>query len=156
MSWLDELELELKGAGVPAAQRRRIIAEFADHLASDPGCEERLGSPAALAPLLAEVHLVPRTKRGSVLACVVAVATLLVCLWIIGTYVRSSNDWAAIACGKACKPSTVEHIRQRGPWRERILSDSLWAIPLAVAAALGGTAITLLVYRPRGSRRAAA
>jgi len=49
VSWLDQLELELNKTGIPAGRRRRIIAEFADHLASDPDCKDRLGSPSALA-----------------------------------------------------------------------------------------------------------
>ena len=54
MRWLDQLDLELRRARVPASRRRRIIAEFADHLASEPGSEDRLGSPAALARLFAD------------------------------------------------------------------------------------------------------
>ncbi|MFZ0342452.1 MAG: hypothetical protein WAL31_08975 [Gaiellaceae bacterium] len=49
MSWLDRLELELRRTGIPATRRRRIVAEFADHLASEPASEQRLGSPTALA-----------------------------------------------------------------------------------------------------------
>lgn len=54
MSWLDELQLELRSTGIPGARRRRIVEEFADHLASDPDFEERLGSPAELARLFAD------------------------------------------------------------------------------------------------------
>jgi hypothetical protein len=155
MNWLDELELELRTAGVPPGPRRRILAEFADHLASDPGSEERLGSPAELARLFADEHATRSTRR-SVIAGLLIVATLLACLWIIDTYVSTSNTWAAISCGRSCTPQTVEHIRQSGPWPERMLSDSLWAIPLAIAVGLGGTASALLVYRPSSTRRSAA
>jgi hypothetical protein len=54
VSWLDQLELELRRTGIPAGRKRRIVAEFADHLASDPDCEERLGSPDALARQFAD------------------------------------------------------------------------------------------------------
>ena len=54
MTWLDQLDLELRKARIAASRRRRIIAEFADHLASEPGCEDRLGSPAALARQFAD------------------------------------------------------------------------------------------------------
>ena len=54
MRWLDQLDRELRKAGIPASRRRRIIAEFADHLASEPGSEDRLGSPAALARQFAD------------------------------------------------------------------------------------------------------
>ena len=54
MTWLDQLDLELRNARIPASRRRRIIAEFAEHLASEPGSEDRLGSPAALARQFAD------------------------------------------------------------------------------------------------------
>jgi hypothetical protein len=54
VSWLDELEMELRKMRIPAARRRRILTEFADHLASEPECEECLGSPAALARQFAD------------------------------------------------------------------------------------------------------
>ena len=54
MTWLDQLNLELRRARVPASRRRRIIAEFAEHLASEPGSEDRLGSPAGLARQFAD------------------------------------------------------------------------------------------------------
>lgn len=54
MSWLGDLERELKAARLPAARRRRIVAEFADHLASEPASVGRLGSPAALASEFAD------------------------------------------------------------------------------------------------------
>jgi hypothetical protein len=52
--WLDQLDLELRKARIPASRRRRIIAEFADHLASEPGSEDRLGPPVALARQFAD------------------------------------------------------------------------------------------------------
>jgi hypothetical protein len=54
MTWLDRLDVELGKVGIPASRRRRIIAEFADHLASDPSSKDRLGSPAALARQFAD------------------------------------------------------------------------------------------------------
>jgi hypothetical protein len=54
MSWLDELDEELRTTGMPRSRRRRIRAELADHLASDPDAEARLGSPAALARQFAD------------------------------------------------------------------------------------------------------
>lgn len=49
MTWLGDLEEELRRARIPNPRRRRILAELADHLACDPAAEERLGAPAALA-----------------------------------------------------------------------------------------------------------
>lgn len=54
MSWLDELDLELRTARIPAGRRLRILAELADHLATDPGSAERLGSPPTLAQQFAD------------------------------------------------------------------------------------------------------
>jgi len=54
VNWLDELERELTEARIPGARRRRILAELADHLASDPDSEARLGSPAVLAHQFAD------------------------------------------------------------------------------------------------------
>lgn len=54
MSWLDELDSELRAARVPVGRRHRILAELADHLATDPGAERRLGSPSALARQFAD------------------------------------------------------------------------------------------------------
>lgn len=52
MTYLDTLESELASAGVPAARRRRIVAEFADHLHEDPNAE--LGAPRDLARQFAD------------------------------------------------------------------------------------------------------
>lgn len=54
MTWLDQLDLELRRADIPSARRRRIVAELADHLTSEPGSEDRLGSPNALARQFAD------------------------------------------------------------------------------------------------------
>jgi hypothetical protein len=54
VSWLDELDSELRAARVPVGRRHRILAELTDHLATDPGAERRLGSPSALARQFAD------------------------------------------------------------------------------------------------------
>ena len=54
MTWLDDLDRELSRARVPSLRRRRILAEFADHLASESAAEDRLGEPAALARQFAD------------------------------------------------------------------------------------------------------
>jgi hypothetical protein len=132
MSWLDELELELRKTGMPAARRRRIVTEFADHLASDPGSEERLGSPAALARQFAdEVGTGNTSALRSVLGGVrptagvgfALLATFLVCFWA-GTY---------------------QELTAVGPIRARY--TPIWAVPMAVAVGVGGTLLALLIYR---------
>ncbi len=54
MSWPDELERQLRTAGVPAARRRRIATEFQDHLACDESAVTRLGEPEAVARQFAD------------------------------------------------------------------------------------------------------
>ena len=49
---IDELDRELRAAGVPARRRRRIRLEFEDHLACDPSAD--LGDPGALARQFAD------------------------------------------------------------------------------------------------------
>ncbi|HEY1458005.1 MAG TPA: hypothetical protein VGF15_05765 [Solirubrobacteraceae bacterium] len=49
MSWLQELADELTERGVTGPQRRRIVLELQDHIACEPGCENRLGDPLQLA-----------------------------------------------------------------------------------------------------------
>jgi hypothetical protein len=52
MSYLKDLESELTATGIPARRRRRILAEFADHLHEDPSAQ--LGAPQDLARQFAD------------------------------------------------------------------------------------------------------
>jgi len=52
MSYLNDLESELTATGIPARRRRRILAEFADHLHENPNAE--LGAPRELAGQFAD------------------------------------------------------------------------------------------------------
>jgi hypothetical protein len=73
VTWLDELERELRAARVPGARRRRIVAELADHLACDPTAVERLGDPRSLARRFADelgTSFARRAAVGSFLALV--------------------------------------------------------------------------------------
>jgi hypothetical protein len=123
MSGLDELGLELRKTGIPAARRRRILAELADHLASDPASEERLGSPAALAPMFAVQHS-RHSRRRQAVAGLMLLAGLLACAWIIGNNL-STPDWAASVAGRASLPAVIRHIYQTEPWHGRLLYDPL-------------------------------
>jgi hypothetical protein len=49
MSWLRALDSGLRRLGMRGRDRERIVLELADHIDCDPGSEERLGDPAALA-----------------------------------------------------------------------------------------------------------
>lgn len=52
IDYVESLSRELARAGIRGRLRRRIVAEFADHLACDPGAE--LGAPSALARQFAD------------------------------------------------------------------------------------------------------
>lgn len=54
MTWLDDLDTELRRAGIPRPRRSRILSELADHLACDPAAQERLGEPAIVARRFAD------------------------------------------------------------------------------------------------------
>ncbi len=75
MTWLEELHAELGRAGIRGGTRRRIELELADHLASDPESEARLGSPRDLADQFAAGLRWPRTRRAVVVSiCALALA----------------------------------------------------------------------------------
>jgi hypothetical protein len=79
MSWLDELSLELHARGVPRRERARIAIELGDHIACEPGCEERLGDPRALAMTFAD-ELATSEARGSAFVTFAALAVAAVVL----------------------------------------------------------------------------
>jgi len=62
MTFLGDLDRELTAAHIPARRRRRIVAEFTDHLSQDPGAN--LGQPAAIARQFAD-ELGTRLARES-------------------------------------------------------------------------------------------
>jgi hypothetical protein len=65
MSWIARLSTELDERGVPRRDRRRIVLEFEDHIACEPGCEERLGDPAALASRFADGLATSRARTSA-------------------------------------------------------------------------------------------
>lgn len=73
MTYLDDLAHELSSRGVRGRQRRRILAEFDDHLRTDPHAEERIGSPRDLANEFA-ADLAARASRRSAVAAFAALA----------------------------------------------------------------------------------
>ncbi len=81
MSWLDDLSLELHARGVPRRERSRIALELGDHIASEPGCEDRLGDPRALAISFAD-ELATAEARGSAFATFAALAAAAVVLTV--------------------------------------------------------------------------
>jgi hypothetical protein len=62
MSWVEHLSTELIARGVPRRERARIVLELEDHIACEPGCEERLGDPRELAASFAEELATARAR----------------------------------------------------------------------------------------------
>jgi hypothetical protein len=65
VTWLEELHAELGRAGIRGRTRRRIELEFADHVACEPGCESRLGTPREVAERFATELRIVRTRRAT-------------------------------------------------------------------------------------------
>jgi hypothetical protein len=87
MSWLDELAGELRARAVPARERRRILLELRDHIGCEPGCEDRLGDPLALAVTFADELATDRARRSALVtfaALAVAAVALSVSLITLG------------------------------------------------------------------------
>jgi len=63
VSYVDELAGELRRVGIRGTLRRRIVAEIADHLASDPSAA--LGTPGELARRFADELGTSRTRRAA-------------------------------------------------------------------------------------------
>src|SRR6476646_1923534 len=68
---IDELDRELRAAGVPAGRRHRIRLEFEDHLACDPGAD--LGDPRELARQFADELGTAYSRRAGLAVFVVLV-----------------------------------------------------------------------------------
>jgi hypothetical protein len=79
MSWIEQLSLELHARGVPRRERTRIVIELDDHIACEPGCEDRLGDPRALATSFAD-ELATSKARGSAFVAFAALAVVAVVL----------------------------------------------------------------------------
>jgi hypothetical protein len=65
MRWLRRLASELTARGVRGRDRRRILLELADHIACEPGGEERLGDPGELASTFADELATDGARRGA-------------------------------------------------------------------------------------------
>jgi hypothetical protein len=65
-TYLDTLSRELSGVGIRGRLRTRILAEFSDHLATDPDAE--LGAPPDLAQRFADELGTGRSRKAALLA----------------------------------------------------------------------------------------
>jgi len=68
VNWLQILADELAARGVSGRARHRIVLELRDHIACEPGCEERLGDPGALAATFADELASARSRRSALSA----------------------------------------------------------------------------------------
>jgi hypothetical protein len=65
VSWAQQLADELTARGVLGRERRRIVLELQDHIACEPGCQERLGDPEELAACFADELATDSARRGA-------------------------------------------------------------------------------------------
>jgi hypothetical protein len=89
MSYLDDLESELTTTGIAARRRRRILAEFADHLHENPSAE--LGTPRELARQFAD-ELGTRLARET--ACWAFVVLAVAGALLVDAFLQGGRLWA--------------------------------------------------------------
>ncbi len=91
MTWLDDLSLELYARGVPRRERTRIALELGDHIACEPGCEERLGDPHELATSFADELASSQARHCAFItfaALAVAAVVLIISQITLGSFAR--------------------------------------------------------------------
>lgn len=113
MTYLEALETELVATGIPAGRRRRILAEFADHLHEDPGTE--LGAPDQLARQFAD-------ELGTSLARAAAF--------------RAFSALALAGVGLATMAAVGGGARGLGLIRHHAVDGVTWTIPILLIAAV--------------------
>ncbi len=126
MTYLDALDHELTAAGIPAGRRRRILAEFSDHLHED--ADAKLGPPRDLARQFAD-ELGTRLARASAFRAFAALAFVGIALLAM---------LLAVGRMRGLTLSSQNHTPTPG-WAAPILLFSVLAGQLALAA--GGTGL---------------
>lgn len=92
---IDELDRELRAAGVPARRRRRIRLELEDHLACDPSAD--LGDPVVLARQFAdELGTVLARRAGLAIFMLLAPLGVLTVVLFLVASVRAANPPLAL------------------------------------------------------------
>ncbi len=99
-AYLTVLDRELAAAGISGRRRTRILAEFEDHLESDPGAdhEARLGEPAQIARQFADELGTARacgSAIGTFAALTVAGVAVVIRLALVGSLVNAGGGSAA-------------------------------------------------------------
>jgi hypothetical protein len=167
VSFIDRLDHELAARRVAPARRRRILLEYADHIRSDPSCEDRLGDPGELAQTFAAelaADDVRRTTGETFLALSLAAVALVVGQLLIapgGGYPGFNNGISIaisipallmllVAPQVALVSGMLAVLRAARRWRPRRLPDAEVALiyrRCAVAGAAGlVTCAGLLLY----------
>jgi hypothetical protein len=95
VNYLETLGNELVAAGIPGGRRARILAEFADHLESDPNA--RLGAPRDLARQFADELGTTLARR----AAFVALAGLAVAAVLFAVGFLSAQDRVFVSASSA-------------------------------------------------------
>jgi hypothetical protein len=133
MTYLDAFDAELRSEGIPGRRRRRIVAEFAEHLHEDPHAD--LGAPRDLARQFADELGTRLARRVAVVAFAGLAVTGVACAvtFLVGTRV-------------VLLPPTVHQVGV-GSRRLAWLAP-LWAMSAQVAFAAGVLAL-LRVWRLR-------
>lgn len=98
MSWFDELRRALRLCGVTGSAARRVELELADHLASDPDAEERLGDPVELARAIAAEVATKQTRVAAFGAFGSLTLTAAACLIATGL-VTAAGGWPDLFAG---------------------------------------------------------
>ncbi len=126
MTYLNALDTELGDAGIPAARRRRILAEFADHLHEEPAA--RLGDPRDLARQFAD-ELGTRLARAAAFRAFLALALTAVGIAAMVLEVGRTHGFKIITQGHTPTPG----------WAAPVLMVTFLAGELALAD--GGTGL---------------
>jgi hypothetical protein len=90
MTYLEDLESELAGAGIPARRRARIVAEFSDHLEESEQAD--LGAPAMLARQFAD-EIGTRLARTTAYRAFAGLFVSAVTLGVMFLTGGRSNGW---------------------------------------------------------------